>query len=71
MVITSFQEPEIQDEKAKFKAYVEVQESGETNMFDAQAVSDLALEYCDVILVRTEIAYIMRNYNLLKEKYDY
>ena len=50
--------------KEKFEAYVGVQESGVTNMFDVRTVGMLSG------LDREEIMAIMQNYNNLKEKYN-
>jgi hypothetical protein len=48
----------------QFEAYVDVQESGVTNMFDVRTVSELSG------LDREEIMTIMKGYSELKEKYD-
>jgi len=48
----------------QFEAYVDVQESGVTNMFDVKTVSQLSG------LEKEEIMTIMTNYGQLKEKYD-
>ena len=48
----------------QFEAYVDVQESGVTNMFDVKTVSELSG------LEREEIMTIMQSYGELKEKYD-
>tara|TARA_R100000951_G_scaffold73590_2_gene61952 strand:+ start:46 stop:216 length:171 start_codon:yes stop_codon:yes gene_type:complete len=48
----------------QFEAYVDVQESGVTNMFDVRTVSDLSG------LDKQEIMTIMKSYSELKEKYD-
>ena len=48
----------------QFKAYVSVQMSGVTNMFDVRTVSDLSG------LDKREIMTIMKSYSELKEKYD-
>ena len=50
--------------KEKFEAYVGVQESGVTNMFDVRTVGMLSG------LDREEIVAIMQDYNNLKEKYN-
>ena len=47
----------------QFDAYVEVQESGVTNMFNVQVVSDYSG------LSRQDIMTIMSNYSVLQEKY--
>ena len=48
----------------QFEAYVEVQESGQTNMFDIKMVEILSG------LEKEEIMTIMKSYGELKEKYD-
>ena len=48
----------------QFEAYVDVQESGVTNMFDVKTVGELSG------LEKEEIMTIMTNYGQLKEKYD-
>ena len=50
--------------KEQFEAYVDVQMSGVTNMFDVKTVSDLSG------LEKEEIMEIMKNYGTLKDKYD-
>ena len=50
--------------KEQFEAYVDVQMSGVTNMFDIQMVSGLSG------LNKEEIMKIMKNYGTLKDKYD-
>ena len=50
--------------KEQFEAYVDVQESGVTNMFDVRTVSQLSG------LEKEEIMTIMKSYGELKEKYD-
>jgi len=49
----------------QFDAYVEVQESGITNMFNVQVVSDYSG------LSRQDIMTIMSNYSALQEKYGH
>ena len=48
----------------QFEAYVDVQESGVTNMFDVKTVGQLSG------LEKEEIMIIMQSYSKLKEKYD-
>jgi len=48
----------------QFEAYVDVQESGVTNMFDVKTVGELSG------LEKEQIMTIMTNYGQLKEKYD-
>ena len=50
--------------KEQFEAYVDVQESGVTNMFDVKTVGDLSG------LEKEQILTIMQSYGKLKEKYD-
>ena len=50
--------------REQFEAYVDVQESGVTNMFDVKTVSQLSG------LEKEEIMTIMKSYGELKEKYD-
>ena len=50
--------------KDQFEAYVDVQMSGVTNMFDVRTVGDLSG------LEKEEILTIMQNYGELKDKYD-
>ena len=50
--------------KEQFEAYVDVQESGVTNMFDVKTVSELSG------LEKEEIMTIMKSYGELKEKDD-
>ena len=48
----------------QFEAYVDVQVSGVTNMFDVKTVGRLSG------LEKEEIIEIMKNYGTLKDKYD-
>ena len=50
--------------KEQFEAYVDVQTSGVTNMFDVRTVGELSG------LEKEEILEIMKNYGELKDKYD-
>ena len=50
--------------KEQFEAYVDVQMSGVTNMFDVKTVSELSG------LEKEEIMTIMKSYGELKEKYN-
>ena len=50
--------------KEQFEAYVDVQESGVTNMFDVRTVGQLSG------LEKQQIMTIMQNYIELKDKYD-
>ena len=50
--------------KEQFEAYVDVQMSGVTNMFDVRTVGELSG------LDKEQIMTIMTNYGELKDKYD-
>ena len=50
--------------KEQFEAYVDVQMSGVTNMFDVKTVGELSG------LEKEDIMTIMKSYGELKEKYD-
>ena len=50
--------------REQFEAYVDVQESGVTNMFDVKTVGELSG------LEEEQIMTIMKSYGELKEKYD-
>ena len=50
--------------KENFEAYVDVQESGITNMFDVKMVQSLSG------LEKEQIMTIMQHYGELKDKYD-
>ena len=50
--------------REQFEAYVDVQESGVTNMFDVKTVGQLSG------LEKEEIMTIMKSYGELKEKYN-
>ena len=50
--------------KENFEAYVDVQESGVTNMFDVRTVQSLSG------LEKEQIMTIMTNYGELKDKYN-
>ena len=50
--------------KEQFEAYVDVQMSGITNMFDVKMVQSLSG------LEKEQIMEIMKNYGTLKDKYD-
>ena len=55
--------------KEKFVAYLKVQKSGLTNMFDVPQVRVLAKEICDVELTKEEHIYIIGHYRELKKEY--
>lgn len=53
----------------EFNAYVAVQRSGQTNMFDREAVQALISRISDEFLDKEKITYIMSNYNDLMQEY--
>jgi len=55
--------------KDKWNAYIEVQHSGKTNMFDLDEVIRLNKKMSEIELTRKDCHYIMRNYGKLKEKF--
>ena len=55
--------------KKQFEAYVSVQESGVTNMWEKDTVIYYAAEWCDVELSKENILYIFKNYSELAEEY--
>ena len=58
--------------KEKFEAFVEVQRSGMTNMFDVRAVSELSESHLittSEIISTDEVKEIMKQYATLMEKY--
>ena len=55
--------------KEKFEAFVEVQRSGMTNMFDVKAVSDLCRIRSDEVISTDEVKEIMKQYDSLMEQY--
>lgn len=55
--------------KEKFDAYVVVQKSGVTNMFDVPVVITYAHRLCGVALTKEDCLYIMENYGKLKDHY--
>lgn len=55
--------------KEKFNAYVKVQESGITNMFDIKKVMEISDFIYNVPLTKEDCFYIMENYSKLKEMY--
>lgn len=66
--MSEFTRPKIEDEENKFLTYIEIQESGETNMFDAQMVDFIGQRDYDQSLSREDIAHIMKYYSELKEE---
>ncbi|MBA7552920.1 hypothetical protein ES705_45499 [subsurface metagenome] len=55
--------------KEKFRAYVKVQESGITNMFNVPNVIEAADKIFDVELNKEDCIYIMENYKELEEAF--
>lgn len=55
--------------KEKFKAYLKVQKTGVTNMFNVYNVMEAAKIICDVELTKEDCFCIMKNYKELKEMY--
>ena len=55
--------------KEGFHAYLQVQYSGVTNMYDAQRVGSEALLEYGVVLTSSDVGIIMSSYSQLKEKY--
>ena len=55
--------------KAKFEAYLNVQEIGAYNMFDPRA-RDLAQEFCEEEISRDDWVHMIKNYSELKEQYS-
>jgi len=53
--------------KAKFEAYLNVQEIGAYNMLDPRA-RDLAQEFCEEEISKADWIYMIKNYATLKEK---
>jgi len=51
--------------KKQFKTYLEIRDSGATNMFDVKKVVELS----DGILKREDCIFIMKNFNELLDKY--
>jgi len=56
--------------KEKFEAYLTVQKSGLTNMFDIKNVMYIADNVCDVELTKEDCLDVMKNYKELKEMYS-
>ena len=53
----------------QWNAYVDVQQSGLTNMWAVDTVIDLAQRYYQIELTSEVCLYIMKNYADLKEEY--
>lgn len=58
----------MENEREKFEAYVEVQQSGLTNMWAVDYVIELAEKMAGVELTEADCFYIMKHYSELKEK---
>lgn len=57
--------------KEKFQAYLQIQKSGITNMFDTIMVIGLSKAYApDYQLTRDDILNIMQNYSAYEKEYD-
>ena len=55
--------------KIQFETYVDIQQSGVTNMFETEMVSTYADEVYNVYLPRSVIFEICKNYKELTEEY--
>lgn len=53
----------------KWLAYIEIQHSGLTNMFDLDEVIRLNRKMSEIELTKKDLHYIMKNYGKLKERY--
>lgn len=53
----------------KWRTYVEVQQSGETNMFDINKVVELSKKISETPLNRQEVIWIMKHYGQLRQAY--
>ena len=56
--------------RKKFEAYVGVQKSGVTNMYNIKNVIEAADLFSDVKLTKEDCFNIMKNYSILKEMYS-
>lgn len=56
--------------KEQFQAYVDVQMSGITNMWDVSYVIELAEKMSGVVLTEQQCLYIMKHYGELKDKWE-
>jgi len=54
----------------KFEAYLNVEKSGLTNMFDLNAVVFLCVEVYKIRLTWGDCLFIMKNYSQLRERYE-
>ena len=57
--------------KDKWVAYLTVQKSGLTNMWDGNAVEEIAWDLCDVDLYPEDSLYVIENYDKLVEYYGF
>lgn len=57
--------------REEFQAYVLIQMSGVTNMFDTERVQALVREGTDIELSQDTILYIMGHYNELSREYRF
>ena len=55
--------------KTKFQAYLSVQASGVTNMFDVTKVIKYAKKFADIVLSREDCIDIMKNYGKYKVEF--
>lgn len=55
----------------KFNAYIEVQQSGKTDMFDLDKVLQLNKKMSEIELTKEELHYIMKNYPRLCRRFGY
>ena len=62
-------EPNVKPTKDQWIAYVDVQQSGLTNMWAVDTVISLAQKYYQIELTSEVCLYIMKNYADLKEEY--
>ena len=56
--------------KEQFEAYVEVRDSGLTNMWDVKYVIQLASDLSDTDITKEECLYIMKNFGKLAEHFE-
>lgn len=55
--------------REQFEAYLDVRDGGETNMWNAKRVIELAQEYSGVELTRQEVTTIIDNFEELQGKF--
>lgn len=56
---------------AMWDAYLKVQASGLTNMWDTNMVAELAWDIADVDMDKDDVLYIIKHYDKLKEYFGY